>query len=294
MLLFQVIWAVPPENQSGPVRLAFGASRNQPPSFHLLFLENALTSPSAERQSGPEVLMPHLSPQILTHGEQRAILRSTARNRRDHLIYSLVLGTGLRLAEIVGLNVGDVYSSTGKPKNRLRLRPETAKGGWSGDVFLPDAPGGQAPGILATQGHETRGIETGGPALVLAVPTAYLAPPRPVRLPDVAAEGRVRPAAASFSFAEAHSRDCGVSTIEGYFPGAAIRTSRLALDDHGLYPSFRGRTLAEDPRTALLTETQSERVPQVERARQHTFRRALSSGGNHFPAVRRREACVPS
>ncbi len=50
--------------------------------------------------------MPHLSPQTLTHGEQRAILCATARNRRDHLICSLALGTGLRLAETVGLNVG--------------------------------------------------------------------------------------------------------------------------------------------------------------------------------------------
>jgi site-specific recombinase XerC len=83
--------------------------------------------------------MPHLSPQTLTRGEQKAILRATARNHRDHLIYSLALGTGLRLAEIVGLNVGDVYGPGGKPKNRLRLRPEIAKGGRSGDVFMPDA-----------------------------------------------------------------------------------------------------------------------------------------------------------
>ncbi len=83
--------------------------------------------------------MPHLSPQTLTRGEQRAILRATARNRRDHLIYSLALGTGLRLAEIVGLNVGDVYTPDGKPKNRVRLRREIAKGGRSSDVFMPDS-----------------------------------------------------------------------------------------------------------------------------------------------------------
>src|SRR5712671_495108 len=83
--------------------------------------------------------MPHLSTQTLSHGEQKAILRATARNLRDHLIYSLALGTGLRLAEIVGLNVGDVYSPEGKPRNRVRLRPEIAKGGRVGDVFLPDA-----------------------------------------------------------------------------------------------------------------------------------------------------------
>src|SRR5437867_3662653 len=83
--------------------------------------------------------MSHLSPPTLTHAEQRAILCGTRRNLRDHLIYSLALGTGLRLAEIVGLNVGDVYTPEGKPKNRVRLRPEIAKNGRAGDVFLPDA-----------------------------------------------------------------------------------------------------------------------------------------------------------
>src|SRR6266540_1546907 len=83
--------------------------------------------------------MPHLSPPTLTRAEQRAILRSTARNLRDHLIYSLALGTGLRLAEIVGLNVGDVYTPDARPRSRVRLRPEIAKGGRAGDVFLPDS-----------------------------------------------------------------------------------------------------------------------------------------------------------
>src|SRR5213593_1701835 len=83
--------------------------------------------------------MPRLSPPTLTHGEQKAILRASRRNLRDHLIYSLALGTGLRLAEIVGLNVGDVYTPDGRPKNRIRLRSEIAKNGRAGDVFLPDA-----------------------------------------------------------------------------------------------------------------------------------------------------------
>ena len=83
--------------------------------------------------------MPHLSPPTLTHGEQKAILLATHRNLRDHVIYSLALGTGLRLAEIVGLDVGDVYSPEGKPRNRVRLRPEIAKNGRAGDVFLPNA-----------------------------------------------------------------------------------------------------------------------------------------------------------
>src|SRR6058998_971844 len=86
-----------------------------------------------------EATMPHLSPPTLTHSEQEAILHATRRNLRDHLIYSLALGTGLRLAEIVGLSVGDVYTPEDKPKSRIRLRPEIAKNGRAGDVFLPDA-----------------------------------------------------------------------------------------------------------------------------------------------------------
>src|SRR2546425_8101311 len=83
--------------------------------------------------------MPHLSPPTLTQSETEAILAATAVHPRDHLIYSLALGTGLRLAEIVGLNVGDVFTPDGTPRSRVRIRPEIAKGGRSGDVFLPDA-----------------------------------------------------------------------------------------------------------------------------------------------------------
>jgi len=56
---------------------------------------------------GQEATVPHLSPTTLTTNEQRLILRATAANIRDHTIISLALGTGLRLAEIVGVDVGD-------------------------------------------------------------------------------------------------------------------------------------------------------------------------------------------
>jgi integrase/recombinase XerC len=79
-----------------------------------------------------------LSPTTLTQAEQRTILRATAKNTRDHTIYSLALGTGLRLGEIVGLNVGDVFNGNGRPRTRIRIRPEIAKRGKAGDVFLPD------------------------------------------------------------------------------------------------------------------------------------------------------------
>jgi integrase len=68
-----------------------------------------------------------LSPTTLTQAEQRNILRATAKNIRDHTIISLALGTGLRLGEIVGLNVGDVFNGNGRPRTRIRIRAEIAK-----------------------------------------------------------------------------------------------------------------------------------------------------------------------
>src|SRR6185503_4460104 len=73
--------------------------------------------------------MAYLSPPTLTRAEQEALLRVSASHPRDHLIFSLALGTGLRLAEIVGLNVGDVFFPNGTPRTRVRLRREIAKGG---------------------------------------------------------------------------------------------------------------------------------------------------------------------
>jgi integrase len=82
--------------------------------------------------------MPHLSPTTLTSDEQALILRVTQSNVRDHVIVSMALGTGLRLAEIVGLDVGDVFATDGTPRVRVRIRKEIAKGGRAADVFLPD------------------------------------------------------------------------------------------------------------------------------------------------------------
>ena len=83
--------------------------------------------------------MAHLSPQTLTRDEQRALLLITAPELRDHLIFSLALGTGLRLGELVGLDVGDVFFPTGVPRERIRVRAAIAKRGRVGDVFLPEA-----------------------------------------------------------------------------------------------------------------------------------------------------------
>jgi integrase/recombinase XerC len=83
--------------------------------------------------------MSHLSPQSLTADELQALLSATVDHPRDHLVFSLALGTGLRLGELTGLVVGDLYFPNGRPRLRVRVRPEIAKRGRGGDVFLPDA-----------------------------------------------------------------------------------------------------------------------------------------------------------
>jgi len=62
----------------------------------------------------------------LTAAEQRALLTVSAGHPRDHTLFSLALGTGLRLGEIVGLNVADLFFDDGTPRTRVRLRPEIA------------------------------------------------------------------------------------------------------------------------------------------------------------------------
>lgn len=109
--------------------------------------------------------MPHLSPPTLTASEQASILAATAINPRDHLTFSLALGTGLRLAELVGLNVGDVFTPDGRPRSRVRIRPEIAKGRRGGDVFLPDALTSKLRKLWAYKRARGEGTDPGDPLL---------------------------------------------------------------------------------------------------------------------------------
>jgi site-specific recombinase XerC len=104
--------------------------------------------------------MAYLSPPTLTKAEQQSLLEVSSLHARDHLIFSLALGTGLRLSEIVGLNVGDVFTADGKARSRIRLRKEIAKGGRAGDVFLPDALG---PKLVKFWGYKVRSGESVDP-----------------------------------------------------------------------------------------------------------------------------------
>lgn len=82
-------------------------------------------------------------PKTLTELEQRLLLKVSGEHRagfRDHVIFSLALGTGLREHEIIALNVGDVFAIEGKTKRRVQLsifkRSSDDVGGQ--EVILPD------------------------------------------------------------------------------------------------------------------------------------------------------------
>ncbi len=76
----------------------------------------------------------------MTAAEQTALLCVTAAHPapRDHVLYSMALGTGLRLRELLGLNVGDVSPDGREVRRRVVLDPATTKGGRRGEVFLPE------------------------------------------------------------------------------------------------------------------------------------------------------------
>lgn len=64
-------------------------------------------------------------PRTLLEREQKLLLKISGQHRngfRDHVIFSLALGTGLREHEIVGLDVGDIYNNLGKARRRVQLR----------------------------------------------------------------------------------------------------------------------------------------------------------------------------
>jgi site-specific recombinase XerC len=79
----------------------------------------------------------------LTENEQLLLLKVTGQHIdgfRDHVIYSLALGTGLREHEILALDVGDVFDAAGRAKRRVTLRvfKRSSENPAPQEVLLPD------------------------------------------------------------------------------------------------------------------------------------------------------------
>lgn len=101
----------------------------------------------------------------LTENEQRLLLKVTGQHLagfRDHVIYSLALGAGLREHEILALDVGDVFDDAGRCKRRLSLRvfKRASEEPAPQEVLLPDTVRAKLDKLLAAR---RRGGETLSP-----------------------------------------------------------------------------------------------------------------------------------
>ncbi|MCK5940958.1 MAG: hypothetical protein KAI24_03220 [Planctomycetes bacterium] len=91
------------------------------------------------------------TPRTLTEREQRALLKVTGEHRagyRDHCLYAMALGTGLREHELIALSVGDVFRD-GRSRRRLLL--SVFKGVLSGKSA--DADSARIPSSDAADGR---------------------------------------------------------------------------------------------------------------------------------------------
>lgn len=64
-------------------------------------------------------------PRTLTDDEVKRLLATSGKHRdgfRDHVIFSLALGTGLRESEIIGLDIGDVSPDGRRVRRTVQLR----------------------------------------------------------------------------------------------------------------------------------------------------------------------------
>lgn len=81
-------------------------------------------------------------PRTLTQLEQRLLLKTCGEHRagyRDHVIFSMALGTGLREHEILALDVGDIFVGD-KARRRFTLRvfKRSSQAPAHQEVVLPD------------------------------------------------------------------------------------------------------------------------------------------------------------
>ena len=92
-------------------------------------------------------------PKTLSTGEQARLLEVVARegSRRDLALLTLALGTGLRLREILGLNVGDVTTRSSEVVWKAELPRGITKGRRGGVAFLSGKVRSALEGYLAAK-----------------------------------------------------------------------------------------------------------------------------------------------
>ena len=87
-----------------------------------------------------------------------------------------------------------MFFPDGRPKSRIRLRPEIAKGGRPGDVFLPAALVRKLEAFWAYKLGRRERLDATAPLFCQSRPSADLEAPGPGRLSCVAGDRRLREA----------------------------------------------------------------------------------------------------
>ncbi len=173
----------------------------------------------------------------LTEAEQRALLKVTGQHVdgfRDHVIFSLAMGTGLREHELLALDVGDVFDDAGRAKRRVALRvfKRSAKEPVPQEVLLPDAVRAKLERLLATR---KRAGET------ITAPLRGLAGARRLRTPR------------GVSHAAPPRLQRRLPAVEGPPAHAEVRAPQVGGDDQHLHAPDRRRAASRGPGARLLS-----------------------------------------
>jgi len=105
---------------------------------------------------------------VLDAKEQADLLRVTGLRKdgfRDHVIFSIALGTGLREHEILALNVGQVFTPAGRARRRLVLQvfKRSNRDVSMQEVLTPDTLRAKLEKLLAWKRSEGQPVEANAP-----------------------------------------------------------------------------------------------------------------------------------
>jgi len=110
------------------------------------------------------------APRTLSEREQRALLAVTGQHKdgfRDHVIFSLALGTALREHELLALDIGDVFDG-GRARRRVQLRVFKRSSDDVGmqEVILPDNTRAKLDKLLAWKRRAGESLDADAPVFV--------------------------------------------------------------------------------------------------------------------------------
>jgi len=110
-------------------------------------------------------------PRTHTDLEQNPLLKGTGEHNggfRDHVIFSLALGTGLREHELLALDKGDDFDAEGSVKRRVTLRvfKRSADEPAIQEVVLPDLVRAKLSKLRAWKKHQGESLAPDAPVFV--------------------------------------------------------------------------------------------------------------------------------